>query len=131
MDKIKFLFLRVNLSVSISTWLGTLLAPTLRPVSFYVALLWYRDMTRVRNRSRLKSRLQGLSVKGHDSKNPDLLEKSRAIRQAKDERTFHIFYQMLRGTSEELRGKMIIIPVYSKLQQVNVPLVTGFFPSTL
>lgn len=41
------------------------------------------------------------------NKTPDLLEKSRAIRQAKDERTFHVFYQMLCGTSEELKGVTI------------------------
>ncbi|CAN9505992.1 unnamed protein product [Ophioblennius macclurei] len=37
-----------------------------------------------------------------------LLEKSRAIRQAKDERTFHIFYYMLTGAGDKLRNDLLL-----------------------
>ncbi|MBN3298254.1 MYH9 protein, partial [Amia calva] len=37
-----------------------------------------------------------------------LLEKSRAIRQAKDERTFHLFYYMMTGAGDKLRSELCL-----------------------
>lgn len=52
-----------------------------------------------------------------------LLEKSRAIRQAKDERTFHIFYQLLAGATPEQKEKFILddIKTYTFLSNGSLP----------
>ncbi|XP_036385865.1 myosin-10 isoform X3 [Megalops cyprinoides] len=53
-----------------------------------------------------------------------LLEKSRAIRQAKDERTFHIFYQLLAGAGEHLRSDLLLegFNSYRFLSNGNIPI---------
>ncbi|XP_041425421.1 myosin-10 isoform X3 [Xenopus laevis] len=55
-----------------------------------------------------------------------LLEKSRAIRQAKDERTFHIFYQLLAGAGEHVKTDLLLesFNQYRFLSNGNLP-ITG------
>uniref|UniRef100_A0A3Q3WG50 Myosin, heavy chain 10, non-muscle n=1 Tax=Mola mola TaxID=94237 RepID=A0A3Q3WG50_MOLML len=54
----------------------------------------------------------------------NLLEKSRAIRQAKDERTFHIFYRLLAGAGEHLRTDLLLdgFNCYRFLSNGNIPI---------
>nr|XP_061805148.1 myosin-10-like isoform X3 [Nerophis lumbriciformis] len=53
-----------------------------------------------------------------------LLEKSRAIRQAKDERTFHIFYRLLAGAGEHLKTDLLLegFNNYRFLSNGNIPI---------
>uniref|UniRef100_A0A3Q0RGX5 Myosin, heavy chain 9a, non-muscle n=1 Tax=Amphilophus citrinellus TaxID=61819 RepID=A0A3Q0RGX5_AMPCI len=52
-----------------------------------------------------------------------LLEKSRAVRQAKEERSFHIFYYMLTGAGEKLRSELCLED-YSKYRFLSNGRVT-------
>ncbi|XP_067859326.1 myosin-11-like isoform X3 [Heptranchias perlo] len=53
-----------------------------------------------------------------------LLEKSRAIRQATEERTFHIFYYLLIGAGQKMREDLLLEPLssYRFLSNGNVPI---------
>ncbi|KAM9363330.1 myosin-9-like [Symphorus nematophorus] len=52
-----------------------------------------------------------------------LLEKSRAIRQAKDERSFHVFYYMLSGAGDKMRSELCLED-YSKYRFLSSGNVT-------
>ncbi|XP_032649299.1 myosin-11 isoform X1 [Chelonoidis abingdonii] len=53
-----------------------------------------------------------------------LLEKSRAVRQARDERTFHIFYYMIAGTGEQMKKDLLLESFnnYTFLSNGHVPI---------
>ncbi len=53
----------------------------------------------------------------------DLLEKSRCIRQANTERAFHIFYYMVAGAKDKLKGEQL---QYEQEKNMNTPLAVRF-----
>jgi myosin heavy subunit len=48
--------------------------------------------------------IQGASIKEY------LLEKTRIVQQSEGERSYHIFYQLLKGGDKELLNKLKLIP---------------------
>lgn len=56
---------------------------------------------------------------------PDLLEKSRVVRHAQNERSFHIFYQLLEGANADQRSKFLLEPIKSYRYLDNSPRIDG------
>ena len=92
---------RENSSGSTLTSTDTSLEPTLKLASF-IKIYYYR-VNPALLLDILNMPLSHYVCLPLTEMSPDLLEKSRAIRQAKEERTFHVFYYMLTGAGEKLR----------------------------